>query len=150
MCLDAKTYLGGHYEHNKVEGKLGVTLNGKPIDVDPQKVVAITECIARLPNAWVWDNYMGNTCTEWGDTSVESYVERSVIEELYDIVTETLRTNDFEFAEDNGLGIPSDVKDEYNDEYNVARYVEELISIGKICLEALSVSEDKYLIYYSV
>lgn len=146
MCLDAKTYLDGHYEHNKIEGEFGFTLNGKPINVDPQKVVAITECIARLPNAWVWDNYMGNICTEWGDTTIESYVEPSVIKELYDIVTETLKTNDFGFAEDNGLGIPSDVKDEYN----VARYVKELISIEKICLEALSVSEDKDLIYYIV
>lgn len=84
MYLIRKHYIGGKYEHNKVEGTIDISRNGKKIPIDLKRIGYIDEDIGywRKANAihkWFVDNVQNGN-----DDCKYYYVEADQLQELLD------------------------------------------------------------------
>ena len=84
MYLRSKLYIGANYEHNKIDGKIELTKDGQPLDIDPSRLseMVFAEAYWRKANAihkWFIDNVQ-----EGVDECQESYVTEEQLIELRD------------------------------------------------------------------
>lgn len=81
MYLKKTIYIGANYEHNKVQAKIEITINGNPVNIDTSKISTITEAVgywrkANAIHAWFVANVQKGTddCREY-DVSFEQLIE---------------------------------------------------------------------------
>jgi len=82
MYLTSKLYIGANYEHNKIAGKIELTKDGQPINVDLSRLsrMVFEEAYWRKANAihkWFVDNVQNGV-----DECQESYVTKKQLIEL--------------------------------------------------------------------
>lgn len=94
MYLRKEFYIAAKYEHRKVKAKVDITIDGKPIKVDPKKIYSITEDVGywRKSNQihkWFVDNVQG------GKDDCESYdVGYEDLLKLKELCEKVLKTKD--------------------------------------------------------
>ena len=81
MYLKKTIYIGANYEHNKVQAKIEITINGNPVNIDVSKVSTIDEEAgywrkANAIHAWFVANVQEGTddCREY-EVSFEQLTE---------------------------------------------------------------------------
>lgn len=94
MFLTRKKYVGAEYEHRKVNGIVDITINGKKLPIDFNKISYIEESVGywRKANAihkWFVDNVQDGV-----DDCGDHYVELEQLEELLDICKQVKENND--------------------------------------------------------
>jgi len=136
MYLTKRVYVGGNYEHNKIEGKIEITRQGEALKVDLKKVTSIIEEAGywRKANAihkWFVDNVQDGV-----DNCSEYYVDFSQLEELKSLCEEVLKTKDAtKLPPEGGFFFGSTDVDEY--------YFEDLRETIKI-INSLEPGEEYY------
>ena len=85
MYLTRKTYIGAQYEHRNVKGTIDITINGKQIPINFNRVCYVEEDVGywRKANAihkWFVDNVQNGV-----DDCKDYYVPKEKLEELLDI-----------------------------------------------------------------
>jgi hypothetical protein len=82
MYLSKKTYLGANYKHNNVTGKLELLANGKPINVQLNRVTYIIEEIGYWRKANQIHSWFVNNIQEGKDDCGEYYISEDKMIEL--------------------------------------------------------------------
>jgi len=90
MFLSSKLYIGANHEHNKVSGKIELTRDGQPLDIDLSRLreMVFAEAYWRKANAihkWFVDNVQ-----EGVDKCQESYVSEEQLIDLRDTCQQVL------------------------------------------------------------
>lgn len=94
MFLTRKKYVGAEYEHRKVNGIVDITISGKKLPIDFNKISYIEESVGywRKANAihkWFVDNVQDGV-----DDCRDYYVELEQLEELLDICKQVKENNE--------------------------------------------------------
>jgi len=94
MYLTKKNYVGAYYEHNNVKGKIEITVDGEPLDIDFGKVSEIIERVGYWRKAnqihnWFVENVQGGR-----DECQESYVTAEQLKKLLAECEEVLEFKD--------------------------------------------------------
>ena len=90
MYLKKKKFIGAEYEHNKVEGKIEITIQGKPIPINFNKVSEIIESAGYWRKANAIHNWFVVNCQDGEDNCQESYVDFEQLTELKNICQKIL------------------------------------------------------------
>lgn len=85
MYLFKHVYVGADYEHRKVEGKIELTSNGKPIDVNLSRVSEIIEKVGYWRKANAIHKWFVDNVQEGEDDCGTYYVDDEKMRELLDI-----------------------------------------------------------------
>ena len=85
MYLSKRVYVGANYEHRNVKVNLKITAEGKPIKINPKRIVNIEEQVgywrkANHIHAWFVQNVQNGE-----DDCKEYYVEEETLVELLEI-----------------------------------------------------------------
>jgi hypothetical protein len=141
MYLTKKNYIGAKFEHNHITGKIELFQDGKPININLNRVTYIIEeigywCKANAIHGWFVENVQdgNNDCNEY-------YVSDEQIQELLNIVNKILENNSLAeelLSTQTGFFFGETDYDEY--------YFEELENTRKILENALK--EEDGEIYY--
>lgn len=92
MYLKKKIYIGAEYKHNQIAGKIELTKNGKPINIDLTKVNEIIESVGYWRKANQIHNWFVTNVQEDNDDCEEYYVEFKKLLELKELCLEVLKT----------------------------------------------------------
>jgi hypothetical protein len=85
MYLNKKVYVGAEYEHRNVKGKIEITSNGEPINVDFKKVSEIIERVAYWRKANHIHAWFVKNCQKGVDDCRETYVPQEKLKDLLDV-----------------------------------------------------------------
>ena len=153
MYLRSKLYIGASYEHNKIDGKIELTKNGQPLDIDPSRLseMVFAEAYWRKANAihkWFIDNVQ-----EGVDECQESYVTEEQLLDLRDNCQQVLDRAKLV----KGLLADTSLAEELlpatsgfffgSTEYN-QRYIQDLKDTVEQIDAALKRNEGKHVSYY--
>ncbi len=94
MYLTKKTYIGAEFEHREVKAKVEITIGGKSVEIDVNKISEITERVGywRKSNQihnWFVDQVQGGV-----DECQESYVTTEQLTDLRDECEKVLEFKD--------------------------------------------------------
>lgn len=89
MYLTKKTYIGANYEHRNVKGNINITIDGKPVKIDFNKVSAIEEAVgywrkANQIHKWFVDNIQDgvDNCGEYSLSKEKAKELLSICKEI--------------------------------------------------------------------
>ena len=90
MYLEKEIYVGAEYAHNKVEGTIYITRNGKKLPINFNKVSSITERVAYWRKANMIHNWFVQNVQNGVDDCGRYFVSVEKLEELVNICKEVL------------------------------------------------------------
>jgi hypothetical protein len=82
MYLQKKIYVGAEYEHRQVKGKVAITVNGKPLKINFNKISEITERVAYWRKANQIHSWFVKNCQGGVDDCRDAYVSEEKLKEL--------------------------------------------------------------------
>lgn len=90
MYLEADAYIGGNYEHRKVEGSAELTIDGKPLSIPASQISNITIPVGYWRKANHIHAWFVDTVQNGMDECQRSYVSFETLELLRDQCREVL------------------------------------------------------------
>jgi len=90
MYLTKKIYIGANYEHNKVNAKIEITVDSKPLKINVGKVTYISEAAMYWRKANHIHNWFVQNCQDGEDNCQESNVSKEQLKELLKTCKEVL------------------------------------------------------------
>jgi hypothetical protein len=82
MYLYREVYIGAEYEHRKIEGKIDITSDGKPIKVNFKKVSSIKETVGYWRKANQIHHWFVQNVQDGEDNCASYYVSEGKLQEL--------------------------------------------------------------------
>lgn len=82
MYLYRETYIGAEYEHRKIEGKIDITSDGKPIKINFNKVSSIKESVGYWRKANQIHRWFVQNVQDGEDNCASYYVSEGKLKEL--------------------------------------------------------------------
>lgn len=87
-------YLGANFEHNKVEGKIEITVAGKPVKINLKKIVTIVEDAGYWRKANQIHKWFVDNVQKGNDDCREYHVSVEQLKALHDLCVKAVETND--------------------------------------------------------
>ena len=94
MYLTKETYVGAYHSFNNVEGKVEITIDGKPLNIDVSKLETIVERVGYWRKASAVHKWFVEKVQDGVDNCQKSYVEISQLEALRDECKNALKFKD--------------------------------------------------------
>lgn len=94
MYLTKKTYIGAEYEHRKVKAKVEITIDGKVANIDPTKLLEISERVGYWRKANAIHNWFVAKVQDGVDECQEASVSIKQLTELRDECQKVLEFKD--------------------------------------------------------
>ncbi len=94
MYLIKKTYIGAHFKHRNVSGKVELYENGKPIEIDVSKIDQITEQVGYWRKANAIHKWFVDKTQDGQDDCKESDVSFDQLMELLLTCSKVLKSKD--------------------------------------------------------
>lgn len=92
MYLTKRIYIGAHYEHRNVKGKIEIEANGKHIPIQFNKVSEIIEQAGYWRKANAIHKWFVDNCQDGNDDCKDAYVEHEKLAELL-AICETVKAD---------------------------------------------------------
>lgn len=92
MYLTKKTYIGAQYEHRNVTGKIEISIDGKPVNIDLSNVSEIIEQVGYWRKANQIHKWFVDTVQDGKDNCQNSEVTFEDLMELKKLCEEVLKT----------------------------------------------------------
>lgn len=90
MYLTKRIYIGAEYEHQKVEGKIDITIKGQPVNINFNRVQTIVEKVGYWRKANQIHNWFVQNVQDGEDDCKEYSVTRDQFQSLLDDVNTVL------------------------------------------------------------
>lgn len=90
MYLTKKIYVGAHYEHRQITGKINIFTNGEKIDVDLNKVNEISERVYYWRKCNAIHQFFVDRVQDGEDDCKEYYIDYDVLLLLFQYIREDL------------------------------------------------------------
>lgn len=94
MYLHKKIYVGANYRHNKITGKIELYRDGKPINVDLNKVSEIVESVGYWSKANHIHKWFVDNVQDGEDNCTEYYVSKEQLKDLLKLCKDSLENKD--------------------------------------------------------
>ena len=114
MYLTRKKFVGAEYEHRNVKGEINISINGKDLPINFNKVSYIEESVGYWRKANQIHKWFVDNCQNGKDNCEEHYVSIEKLEELLNICKQVkekaiLKDGQIEngYSYQNGVKIPS-------------------------------------------
>jgi len=94
MYLTKETYIGAYYDFNKVKGSIEIEVNGKPLEIDLNKLSSITERVGYWRKANAIHNWFVKNVQDGIDECQESIVTMEQLKQLQNDCLEIMEYKD--------------------------------------------------------
>jgi len=94
MYLTKETYIGAYYDFNKVKGSIEIEVDGKPLDIDFNKISSITERVGYWRKANAIHNWFVQNVQDGKDECQESIVTMEQLKQLQNDCLEIMEYQD--------------------------------------------------------
>jgi len=85
MFLKKKTYIGAQYEHRNVKGKVEITIDGKPVNINFNRIGTISEDVGYWRKANAIHKWFVDNCQDGEDDCRETYVSEEQLTALLNV-----------------------------------------------------------------